>query len=351
MAGAEQRLVGDDDVEADRDLVGVGLAGESLDQQVGHHLPLTTLAGVAGGAEGVGVALDRGVGGDALPDGEDRGEVGHRVGGGAQADVAVALGLAGAADDGGGVGGVDAAAELTDQGLGAEAGQQVGVTADLLIDDRAVLTGQAAGLPGDQERGVLIQAALAQRLAGAGQVGGQVLREPEVHLPAVGRLLAGQRDLGGDPAATQARGEPLGCLAGAHRVVEVDGEVGLPGGGCGLEPLELGDLLDAVGVGLDRVTDRAWAGEHQVARAAYAAGGEGLRDHVSSVSNRCSNDKPISTCREAGARSRQARPTGARAVSCHPVMPVVGSPTSRKVAQARRAAGRSTTARSTSIIS
>ena len=75
--------------------------------------------------------------------------------------MAFGLGFAGAAGDGGGVEGGGAAADLADQAAGAEAVEEVGVAADVVVDEGAVLAGQAAGLAGHEHGAVLVEAPVA----------------------------------------------------------------------------------------------------------------------------------------------------------------------------------------------
>ncbi len=103
--------------------------------------------------------------------------------------MAFGLGAAVSADDRGGVDGRDPAADQPDQGPGAETLDGPGAVgagaAEVLIEAGAVLTVQAAALPGDEHRPELVQHALSQRSGGLGEVGGEVLGEPQQHLTPV----------------------------------------------------------------------------------------------------------------------------------------------------------------------
>ncbi len=113
MAAAEQGLIGDHQVDRDRDRIGGGLSGDPGDQGVGHDLP--TAASVTLGGQGV---RDPGQGGphrDPLGRGQQRGELGHGVGCGAQGDVAFGLGTTAPVHHRCGVQGVDPSLGLGDQ--------------------------------------------------------------------------------------------------------------------------------------------------------------------------------------------------------------------------------------------
>ncbi len=64
VVAAEEGLVGDDELDLDRDRVGAVLPGDPFDEGVGHHLALAAV--VAGRAGGVGGGDQRGVRGDGL---------------------------------------------------------------------------------------------------------------------------------------------------------------------------------------------------------------------------------------------------------------------------------------------
>ncbi|MEN8672369.1 hypothetical protein [Nocardioides sp.] len=86
VAGAEEGLVGDDDVDGDAHVLCVALAGEAFDEEVGHDLALG--ACVAVGDEAVCLLGEAREGLDAWSDREESGEVDHRVRGRADADPA-----------------------------------------------------------------------------------------------------------------------------------------------------------------------------------------------------------------------------------------------------------------------
>ena len=75
------------------------------------------------------------------------------------------------------------------------------VPGDGLVDEHPVLQRQAGRLPREQGHLPLTDAAGPERLVGAGQLGGQHFREPDVALPAVRGLPARERDLLGSNAA------------------------------------------------------------------------------------------------------------------------------------------------------
>jgi hypothetical protein len=70
VATVQEGLVGDDEVDRDRDGVGVVLSGDAFDEGVGHDL--APGAGVALGALGVGEGGQGGPDGDALGGGAGR---------------------------------------------------------------------------------------------------------------------------------------------------------------------------------------------------------------------------------------------------------------------------------------
>ena len=80
--------------------------------------------------------------------------------------------------------------------------------------------------------------------------------EAEVPPATVGGIVAGERDLGGKPAAAFGGGYAIGRLASAAGRVEIGGDSGLLGG-CGrLTSFQLRDAFDQRGLMGDRVGHR-----------------------------------------------------------------------------------------------
>lgn len=124
----------------------------------------------------------------------------------------------------------------------------------------AVLQGEVAGLAGQQGGLPLADPAPLERGQGVRHLVHQDLRQAEVALPQVRGAAAGERDLAGDPEPDPPLRDPGGLLGGALGGVEVGGQPRLRGRGGGLEPLQLRDLVDSLGVGgvtgdLDQVVD------------------------------------------------------------------------------------------------
>ena len=164
-----------------------GLGGLALEdpshQGVGHQL--TPAARITGGARGVGGPGESGVGRNAVLDGEEGGQPGHRVGCRPEADVAVGLGPTPAGHDRG---------RVEPCGLGLEPAHQLAQTHALQprpvarergVDAATVDLRQAGGLARDQGRLPLGDPPLAPRPPGVWQLAHR-LRQREVALCAVG---------------------------------------------------------------------------------------------------------------------------------------------------------------------
>jgi hypothetical protein len=124
-------------------LRGGGVLGDAVDQFVDHQL--AAAAGVVVG--GVGVPGERGVDGDALRDGEQGGQVGHGVGGGADADPPFGGGFAVSP---GAAGGVDALGDAGGRGRSFLVAHRAQSPGEFGVDGGAVGGGQAGGFPGEQ---------------------------------------------------------------------------------------------------------------------------------------------------------------------------------------------------------
>ena len=127
--------------------------------------------------------------------------------------------------------------------------QDRGVGAEVGVDQLPVLAGQEQGLPREQGGPPLRDQAPFQGGEGVGHLAGQDLGQAQVPATLVGRFLAGQGDLPGDPAALAFGGDPTGGVRGADRFVEVGGDPGLGGRGGGFELFEGAELVDPFGVG------------------------------------------------------------------------------------------------------
>ncbi len=161
----EQRAVGHDDLHLDVDIGRVGPSGGPLDQGVGHDL--TAGADVTVATRGVGGVLEGGEAGHALLDGQEGGQVAHRVGSGPQADVSVGPCAASTTDGGAGV---EAVADGSGPGrclAVTEVGQLGG---ELGVDLGTVLDRQDGRLAHDQGGAPLADLAAAQQGVGVGHL-------------------------------------------------------------------------------------------------------------------------------------------------------------------------------------
>ena len=227
---AEEALGGLDDLEGDRDGGGGGLAGEAGDGGVGLELAVgAVVAAGAGCGGGFGEGgQDRGV----LPVGDGEVDLGHAVGQQPAGDPAAGVGVAAAGEG----------------GLFVEAQH-----------DAACF---------------LLEAVLAEALEGGGVCGDLGVGEEAV-------LAAGEPDLGAEAGVAAAAG------AGAA-LVELVGQAGLGGGGCGLDPLQGLEVVDAGAV----VAGRLEVGEQvdqAVERVLLEVSNESVRqvDHVFDCRQQC----------------------------------------------------------------
>ena len=154
-------------------------------------------AGVAGGFGVGGVFVQGGVDGDAVGDGEQRGEVGHGVGGGPDADPAVVQGFAVAFDA---AGGVEALGDFRGGVRGlpvAHCGQGAG---EFGVDDSSVFEVEAGGFPDDQGGPVFADFPGAQGLVGVWHFLGEGFRGADVPVAAGGGVVSGEGDFAVDAA-------------------------------------------------------------------------------------------------------------------------------------------------------
>ena len=286
---AEEALGGLDDLEGDRDGGGGGLAGEAGDGGVGLELAAgAVLAAGPGSGGGLGEGgHDRGV----LPVGDGEAELGHAVGQQPAGDPAAGVGVAASGEGGLLVEAQHDAAGFLLEAVLAEALEGGGVGGDLEVGEEPVLAGEVAGLGGDDLGAALGEVAALQGGVGVGEVVEQGPGQGEVAAASVGGLAAGQPDLGAEAGVVAATG------AGAA-LVELVGQPCLGGGGCGLDPLEGLEVVDAGAV----VAGRLEVGEHvdqAVERVLLELSNEGVRrfDHAVIVSNIRSNEQePSSRC-------------------------------------------------------
>ena len=196
---------------------------------------------------------------DAFFHGEQRGEVGHAVGGGSDGDPPVGGGLAGAVGGAVGVEAVGPAAGLLRGVLVAPPGQLGGEGG---VDPGAVLGAEVGGFPGDEGGPPFAAVAVFHRLQDLGHFVDEGVGEADVAVAFVRAVPAGQGDLGADGAAGVGGAHAVLDEAGAVAGGEGVGEPGLPGADRGGELVQGGDLVDQVGVGAGGVE----CGQHRPER-------------------------------------------------------------------------------------
>jgi hypothetical protein len=204
VAAAQQRALRhhEPDLDGRRGrLARVVLPGHASNEGVGHDLG--DRARIALSPQGVGVPAERGVGRDALGDGEQRVEAEHRVRRGARGDSTVGCRLARPSDGGTRVEAV--ADRLGAVGEGA-VGEPREVAGELAIDRRPVLAAQARGLLDHDGRAPLAEVTSGQGRERVGEVLDQRAGDADMLLAQRGRLTASQRDLGRDPTHDVGRG-------------------------------------------------------------------------------------------------------------------------------------------------
>ncbi len=235
----EQRLIGDHQVDRDGRRDGCGVAGDPLDQGVGHHLAAGAL--IDGG---VGRAAQRGIHRDALGHRQQRGQVGHRVGCGADGDRALVFGPGRPLDH-------RVRIEPVGDGLGRGGHPRIthpvqvrGVGAQFGIQGAAVLHVEAGALAHDQGGPPLGERPAFQRGQGVRHLVHQRLGKPQVPAAAGGGIPAGQGDLAGHAPPAAGGGHAGGRLGGPPRRVQRGRRPGLTGRRGRLHPLQLCDALD-----------------------------------------------------------------------------------------------------------
>jgi hypothetical protein len=143
----EEGVVGHQKVDLDGHVGRSALPGEPFDQDVGHDL--APAAGVALADLRVRRSAERGICGDALRDGKQCREPGHRVRCRPQADAPVLLG---AADTGEVAGGIESVGQRLALGLHAAVPPRLQRGRELAIDGSAVGSGQPRGFPSHDHR-------------------------------------------------------------------------------------------------------------------------------------------------------------------------------------------------------
>ena len=215
--GLEEGAVGHDELDLDA-ADPAGGAGGAFDQGVGHGLAAG--AGVSGGAEGVGVPGQGGVEGDALGDGQQRGEAGHGVRGGAEADVPFGGGVRGALGDGARVEPVGGGAGGGDQAPVTGAGEGAGVGGEVLVDGGPVGGGQAGGFAHEQGGAPFVELPGFQRGEGVRHFGDEGFGQAQEPAALGGGFAPGEGDLRADPGPELLGGHSgVGLLAalGQHQ--------------------------------------------------------------------------------------------------------------------------------------
>lgn len=231
----EEAAVGHDELDFNaRDPA--GRAGDPFDKVIGHDL--AARAGVAVGAEGVGVAGEDGVDRHPLADGQQGGQVAHGVWCGTEADVPIPGSVPGPVRDRAGIQPVGSTAGRRDDGPVPGAGERAGVRRELFIDGAPVLGGQARRFL-DQERGApFVELSVLKGGQGAGHFGDQSLGQAQQTASAGRGFAPGQRDLRGALAQFVRGNTGLG-LGTALSGIKGHSDASLKGRRDGLKVLEL----------------------------------------------------------------------------------------------------------------
>jgi hypothetical protein len=218
----------------------VCLAGDPFDEGVGHDLPARPRITLAD--EGVGVLLERGVGGDALLHGQHAGQPAHGVRRRTQTHVPVADRVAQPPH-------VARRVESIGQPLDLVLHPAIAPPADIGrhcgVDLRAVLGRQPGRLPGDDHRRPFTDDSGLQRREGARQLAGEDLRPTDVPRGVKRRLPLRQAHLGCDPARSPVSRHPVSQLRCALRRRERRRLSRLRRGRGRLQLLEQPDPVDA----------------------------------------------------------------------------------------------------------
>ena len=156
-----------------------------------------------------------GVDGDALGDGQQCGEAGHGVGGGAEADVPFGVGVCRALGDGARIEPVGGGAGGGDQGPVTGAGEGAGVGGEVLVDGGPVRGGQAGGFADEEGGAPFVEDPGLEGGEGVRHFGDEGLGEAQ-EPAALGRGFApGEGDLRADPGSELLGGHSGGGLLAA----------------------------------------------------------------------------------------------------------------------------------------
>ena len=245
MAAGEQGLVGEDQVHRDGYAVGAGLAGDPLDEGVGHDLAAG--ARVAGGSCLVGDPTEGRPDRHALGDREQRGQLRHRVRGRTQGDAALGLGAGVAVDDGLRVGLGDEPPDLGGQPSVAPSVERVAAVrapaGGPVVDLGPVGAGEAGGLARDDRGPPFRQCAVVECGLGVRELGERV-GEAEQSAAACGGLAPCVGDQRGDVTSPLGGGYAGLLVAGADCGVELTGQASLQRRRAALLLLEDADRVD-----------------------------------------------------------------------------------------------------------
>lgn len=195
----------------------------------------------------VGLPGQRGVGGDTLRNGEQRGQVSHGVRGRTQAHGPLRNGPCGPFRDRGRIPPVRGGTDRGDDGLVSQAVQRPGVGGEFLIHPGPVPGRQADGVLHDQRHPPLVQCPGPERGEGARhprQSPGQS-QQPGA---TVRRLPPRQRDLRCDAGSLLLHRHPGLGLLPPLRQIKSHARLSLPGTGHALQVLQPQDLIDLPGI-------------------------------------------------------------------------------------------------------
>ena len=278
-----------DQLDLDGDRGGSRLTGDALDEGVGHQLPPPAF--VTSGARRPGSPLKGGQDRDPLRDGQQRREVGHRVGSRPQTDAAFAVSPARAL---GHRGRVEPTGERPGPGLDLSVAETWQVCCQGGIDGGAVFGAQAGGLAADDRGPPLTHRPRFEVLHRAGKLADQGFGQAEVPGATARRVPARQRNLRRDALAAHASRQARDRLRLALGLGERRCRPSLGARGGSLDRLQQPDLVDAL-----RVVHASVEGGQARQDLAQVGGGQGSR-HGSPVSRQRRHrmpPTPLDPCR------------------------------------------------------
>ncbi|MDQ0693524.1 hypothetical protein QF047_004484 [Arthrobacter sp. W4I7] len=202
---------------------------------------------IAGRFEGVCLAGQGSVGGDALRDRDQRGQVGHGFRCRAQADGPFRHGMGSPFREGLGVAPVGGGADGGGDGPVPAAGQGAGVRGDFFVHRGPVFGGQAGGFLHDQDGPPLAQLPALKCRERVGHLGDQGFPQSQQPAAACRGLSPGQGDLRAYPGTKLIGGHARGGLFPPHLKVIGNGNPGLFRGDRGLHVLEFPHLINLSG--------------------------------------------------------------------------------------------------------